>query len=443
MKNVRLILGVLLLIYIGCSKDNEQSHAIIHAETYYVAANGNNANPGTLASPFATLQKAHDVALAGDTIYIRGGTYTLSSKINITHSGATGHFIFVFAYHGEVPVIEAISLSSGQAAFELISASWWYIKGLEIKNAPEEGLVLRGASNHNIIENNNVHHCGRLSQWGGKGISVWGTSASNLILNNDSHHNRDLLGGGDNADGFQCSTNGTGGNILRGNRAWRNSDDGFDMFNINDNTIDTDWLIENNYAYENGYYEDISGNLVAIGDGNGFKLGGMRSSTTSGSSGGHTVQNNLSWKNLTSGFDDNNSGLTQEQLTAGRARPLILYNNTAWDNPSSEAGNGNYVFWTNINHTIRNNLSFGLLGHIEPTASASFNSWDFPVTVNSSSFVSNDDACARGTRNADGSMPYCTFLRLVSGSGLIDKGTNVGIPYYGSSPDLGAFEYLP
>jgi hypothetical protein len=35
-------------------------------------------------------------------------------------------------------------------------------------------------------------------------------------------------------------------------------------------------------------------------------------------------------------------------------------------------------------------------------------------------------------------LPY---LRLATGSTLIDKGTNVGLPYNGSAPDLGAFEH--
>ena len=38
-----------------------------------------------------------------------------------------------------------------------------------------------------------------------------------------------------NADGFQISTTGAG-NVLRGNRAWGNSDDGIDLFNVHDGT---------------------------------------------------------------------------------------------------------------------------------------------------------------------------------------------------------------
>ncbi len=45
------------------------------AATYYVATTGNDANSGTLASPWRTIQKAANTMSAGDTVLIRGGTY--------------------------------------------------------------------------------------------------------------------------------------------------------------------------------------------------------------------------------------------------------------------------------------------------------------------------------------------------------------------------------
>lgn len=42
---------------------------------YYVSPGGLDTNPGTLAQPFATLQKAHDTALAGQTVMARAGVY--------------------------------------------------------------------------------------------------------------------------------------------------------------------------------------------------------------------------------------------------------------------------------------------------------------------------------------------------------------------------------
>lgn len=63
------------------------------------------------------------------------------------------------------------------------------------------------------------------------------------------------------------------------------------------------------------------------------------------------------------------------------------------------------------------------------------------MTVSDADFESLDfAACVKGPRQADGSLPNCTFLRLAARSDLIDKGTDVGMPFLGSAPDLGAFE---
>jgi chitinase len=63
------------------------------------------------------------------------------------------------------------------------------------------------------------------------------------------------------------------------------------------------------------------------------------------------------------------------------------------------------------------------------------------VTVSAADFVSLDFSGATGQRNADGSLPTINFLKLAAGSNLIDKGVDVGLPYSGSAPDLGAYEY--
>ncbi|MBN1675689.1 MAG: DUF1565 domain-containing protein [Kiritimatiellae bacterium] len=55
------------------------------AATYYVASTGNDAHPGTWAQPFRTLQKGADVARAGDTVQVRGGSYT--DDVTVKYSG--------------------------------------------------------------------------------------------------------------------------------------------------------------------------------------------------------------------------------------------------------------------------------------------------------------------------------------------------------------------
>lgn len=46
-----------------------------------------------------------------------------------------------------------------------------------------------------------------------------------------------------------------------------------------------------------------------------------------------------------------------------------------------------------------------------------------------------------GPRKADGSLPDVDFLKLKKDSRAIDKGENIGFPFAGDAPDLGAFEY--
>ena len=396
------------------------------AADYYVANSGSDANAGAISTPFQTLSKAASVAGPGDTIYVRGGSHTLTAGVKLTRSGNSGNYIRILAYPGELPVLDASAMTqtgyySGWPLW-LAGVSWIHIQGLEIHNGPMGGVVIDGASNNNLIEGLNVHHNGRLAQWEGKGICLFGSAANNLILNNDSHHNRDLQGS--NADGFQISSSG-GGNVLRGNRAWRNSDDGYDLFNIFDNTVNGTVLIENNWAFENGYDDALQ---PTGGDGNGFKLGGRRAGTT-GTSGGHTLTGNLSWSNRADGFDENDA-----------SRSLTLFNNTAYNN-----GIYDYAFWTTP-HILRNNLSLGSPSGILICCGAAgsitdHNSWTLPVTVTAADFASVDSGGATQSRSTDGSLPTSAFLRLVAGSDLIDQGVDVGLAFSGNAPDLGAYEF--
>ena len=83
------------------------------AATYYIAPSGSNYNPGTQSAPFATLQKAHDIANPGDTIWMRGGTYFFSTQTTLTRDGTSGNRIQLFAFPGEKPIIDALNQPGG------------------------------------------------------------------------------------------------------------------------------------------------------------------------------------------------------------------------------------------------------------------------------------------------------------------------------------------
>lgn len=383
----------------------------ISATQYHVSTGGSDSNNGTVSQPVATITKGIELANPGDTIYVHAGTYNVNTSIRITKSGTAGSRICLFSVPGEArPAIDASTCNvKGTPALRMSSASYWHVRGFEIRNAPDPGLYLDGASSNNILEYLDIHHNGRLADGqdaGGKGLFIWGTSANNLVRNCDSHHNVDLARG--NADGFAVFSSGAGNRFI-GNRAFRNSDDGFDFFRAT-----SPIYLDSNWVFENGYDD----NLNALGDGNGFKLGGDRALI----SGGHTLVRNLAWHNKMGGFDENSA-----------ARPCTLYNNTSWNNPSFS-----YGFWEQP-HLFKNNIAFG--GQIAISGTAEYNSWNLSVTVTTDDFQSMDDTHARAARGPDGALPVTNFLHLATGSDLINKGTNVGLTYSESAPDLGAYEH--
>ena len=62
------------------------------------------------------------------------------------------------------------------------------------------------------------------------------------------------------------------------------------------------------------------------------------------------------------------------------------------------------------------------------------------MTAKASDFASMDTSLARAPRRADGSLPDNALFRLSSTSQFIDKGVDIGLPFNGSAPDMGAFE---
>jgi hypothetical protein len=71
----------------------------LQATNYHVATNGNNLNAGTLAAPFATIQRAVTSMGPGDVCLIRGGTYheavSFSGKNNLTFRAFPGEVVLM------------------------------------------------------------------------------------------------------------------------------------------------------------------------------------------------------------------------------------------------------------------------------------------------------------------------------------------------------------
>lgn len=406
---------------------------------YYISPSGADTNPGTMAAPVFTLTKAISLVSAGDTIFFRGGTYVYTATQALAKSGTATDTIHIFAYPGEYPILSwstwaPTSGDRGAARGIYLTGDYYHIRGLDIGYAPDNGMKLEGS--HNVIEQCVFHHNGDTGlQVGLKSNAANdGTKVCyNLILNCDAYLNVDPGTNYENADGFACKLYPGAGNKFYGCRSWENCDDGWDLY-------ETEYLIEldNCWTWHNGD-PTVWGFTSFNGDGNGFKLGGA------GVAGGHLVKNCVAFNNketYSRGFHQNNNG-----------SGITVYNCTAWGN-TVNFGFNDAVTVTKV-HTLKNNIAFDYYKNPNQSGATNakllagtiseFNTWDAAtgVTVTADDFISLAEADAMAAREADGSLPNNGFAHLKATSKAIDKGTNVGIPFIGSAPDLGAYEYNP
>lgn len=353
-------------------------------------------------------------ANAGDKIYIRGGVYSFSSTVRLDRNGEDGNVISLLAYPGDAerPKFDfsAMSEDGGNRGIQL-SGSYWHVKDIDVFNAGDNGMFIRGHSNL-------VEFC-TFSENADSGLQIGNGASGNTVLNCDSFFNADSSI--ENADGFACKLDAGDGNRFVGCRAWQNLDDGWDGYLRGSDNITT--VYENCWAIRNGILKD---GTVGGGDGNGFKTGGSDDKLLKH----HAVfKNCIAYGNVVDGFDHNSN-----------RGEITIYNCAAHDNGRNiNFGSGNIAG----SLTVKNSVSLGGAGdNFQATvADISHNSWQNGLQATSSDFVSLDAEQLLGPRKADGSLPDIQYLHLVSSSNLIDQGQDVGLPYNGSAPDLGAFEY--
>ncbi|MGE5807424.1 MAG: right-handed parallel beta-helix repeat-containing protein [Ignavibacteria bacterium] len=376
----------------------------------YVAPGGSDGNPGTFMEPLATIPAAVIKAQPGDTIYLRGGTYTLSTTITISRDGSESSRFYLSAFNYERPLLNfsSMAVSSSNRGIRL-SGDYWHVKGINIKGAGDNGMNVSGSNN--IIE-----FCSFFENRD-TGLQLSGGASNNQIINCDSYFNADPDNG--DADGFAPKLDVGSGNYFYGCRAWQNSDDGWDGYLRPSNDINT--TLENCWCFANGYLKN--GN-PSSGNGNGYKMGGSDDRTLMHN---FTLKNCIAFDNRVKGFDQNNN-----------KGSMIIYNSSAYRNGT------NYSITSPLNAgktaEIINGLSLGAFGSLGAFVAQQTNSWQSSFNVAADDFISIDTSGVRGPRNADGSLPDINFLHLAPGSDLINGGTDVGLPFAGSAPDLGAFE---
>ena len=399
---------------------------------YFVSPSGLDSNPGTEDFPFQNISKAIAKAKAGTTIYLREGIYKpavsdimkVKGESNVydcvfflSANGSSQKPITITGYPGESVVIDLSDIKTENRimGFDL-RGNYWHLKNFDIigiqvtqtGHTQSINVGLFGGSNC-IIENVNMHD--------GMGIGVYATKGSNnLVLNCDAYNNYDPVsenGKGGNCDGFGFHLKETDatGNVLRGCRAWRNSDDGFDLINNFAPVV-----IEQCWAWENGYDAD----MISRGDGTGIKSGGygMGSSPKVPSViPRNIIRNCIAYANKNQGFYANH-----------HLGGLDFINNSAYKNRRNFNMVNRKSIEENVDvdgyeHNLLNNVSFFPTTsgedciNINVNLSAlSNNTFDGSVKVKSTDFKSLDASELLLRRKPDGSLPDIDFLRLKENS---------------------------
>lgn len=147
---------------------------------FYVAENGSDAGPGTLAQPFASLAKARDAMRASGTIktaYLRGGTYNITQMLTLTaaDNGETWS-----SYPGEKAVLDGagqvFSSPTNASIFLIQGGNNITVNGLEIRNFHGSAINIHGGPAYFDILVNGAHT-----------LAATGPAYDNVISNNTIH----------------------------------------------------------------------------------------------------------------------------------------------------------------------------------------------------------------------------------------------------------------
>ncbi|MFA4972557.1 MAG: right-handed parallel beta-helix repeat-containing protein [bacterium] len=226
-------------------------------DALYVAKTGNDSNRGDSASPYLTIAKALTVVAAGQTIYVRAGTYT--ENLSIPRSGTAGKRITLRGFPGETATIaggasacikfldnyqywtisdltftSTASLNYGAMGSAIEQDSATGVDNLIVERISANCAVILSGAN-NIIRNNTFNGTGNttyaingaiffresrttglqiygntISNWAGRGIWLYQDIVDPQVYNNTIHDITaiDDTHMGINADGYGHESNG-------------------------------------------------------------------------------------------------------------------------------------------------------------------------------------------------------------------------------------------
>jgi hypothetical protein len=380
-----------------------------------------------MTTPFCTVQIGVNKLLAGDTLTITDGVYS-TGKILVKTSGTVDKPI-VIQGQGRETVLDAQGKSwSEYGILHVQGRSFITIKNLSLINSPWYGMQVSGSKFVTVDNVFSSHH--RMSGF------VFDQLSSDLVLSNSEVTDVGLC----ETLKVSCAHEAvTFSNVTRF-KAFGNyvHDSGREGMDAKDGATDGEFYDNHvhhmsqvgmylNHALRVKFYR----NNVHHNKQDGFMLGVGDWAEQINSTSDNQIYQNQTWANGACGI------VFWRSNSTGPIKNNLIYNNVIWRNKYEGVDNQNLPAAQFSGNVFRNNI-IGLNGTDKPGASMiTGNVWDHNLWVFGSVYP--------GSFNIVGEPLFVAPLdgdfRLQAGSPAIDRGISMGLPFSGSAPDMGRFEF--
>jgi hypothetical protein len=416
-------IAIFVIALTSCSLAISTTPSTSSGTIYYVSNSGDDANSGTpTSSPWRTIGKVQSYLRnlkPGDSVlFQRGGIWYELLDIDNVNGSSTARITFGNYGSGNLPIIDGGGTLSG---FTVNNGRQWCIggsgskmsyitiDGFECRFTSSYGIIFDGVavgSVGNIVQNSYIHDTGNGDfgyhnqlYFSGDG-HAYGTKFLNNKVGNCYGHNCIQIHGD------------TGSPVIQGNECYRWSHNCIDVKNVQGALVDSNVVhdglgIE---TYSEAYYIENSGT---------------------------TYTNDVTWThNVVYGNFPGPTQYTAFQCQDGTPGGPVMchaYNNTVYGNIQSFYGGSDSGTISNVSIYVENNIFYNPVGR----SGGGYVVWDYNDNVQTSPIGPHDLRVDPQFVNASSQN-----FHLQSTSPVIDKGTNVGLPYNGSAPDIGVFEYV-
>ncbi|WP_338865121.1 right-handed parallel beta-helix repeat-containing protein [Myxococcus stipitatus] len=452
----------------------EQPASAQYSREWFVSPSGNDTAQGTKDKPLRTISKAITQAGPGEIIRVQKGTY--AEKLVFDSSVRAGTTKAPITLRGEgkpklVPTGDGWYMA-------LVQRPNWRIEGFEfdVRNQRQLAVTFAGDTQGTVLADNELH-----SGTFGSGISTDGGARGVTIENNHIHH---FAQGANDSHGIVIAP--TSRDItVRGNDIHDNSGDSVQCLGpegFSNDTPASGVLVENNRMYdnrENAVDIKTCHNVTVRGN----TLHGFARTATAR---GEAIVVHYSAKNVT--IEDNDISNASMGVSVGGNRVgapptnVSVRRNRIHDLKMPEGSairveNGNDVrvlhntvtgtngFALVVGHgtggassnvVVRNNLFNARnavnLGPLAPGLTMESNSYPPGASFTFGDFFAPDNAW-KGTplatwkqerrldvNSTESATALTNSKAFTPGAGAVDQGMDLGLPFCGSAPDIGAVE---